>query len=266
MPATLPVFQVDAFTSQLFQGNPAAVVPLEEWLPDATMQLVARENNLAETAFFVPVAGQTDRFHLRWFTPAVEVRLCGHATLATAYTIFNCLKINQSEQLTFDSLSGPLTVTRDGDFLTLDFPADEAVATTLPDEVLSAFGKTPRSVWRGRDDFMLVFDSEADILALNPDFRALKSIAARGFVCTAPGETTDFVSRCFFPAAGIDEDPVTGSAHTLSTPYWAKILNKNHLRATQLSERRGDLECTLSGDRVLLRGQGRLYLKGEFYC
>jgi PhzF family phenazine biosynthesis protein len=261
----LPIFQVDAFTNQLFQGNPAAVVPLEQWLPDTTLQLIARENNLAETAFFVPAPGQADRFHLRWFTPAIEVRLCGHATLATAYTIFNCLKINQSSRLTFDSLSGPLTVEQDGDFLTLDFPADRAESTTLPDQVLAAFGIQPRSVWRGRDDFMLVFDSEADILALNPDFRALKSVATRGFICTAPGSETDFVSRCFFPGAGIDEDPVTGSAHTVSTPYWAGIFNKNQLRAAQLSERRGYLECTLIGDRVLLRGQGKLYLRGEFF-
>jgi predicted PhzF superfamily epimerase YddE/YHI9 len=258
------IFQVDAFTDTLLSGNPAAVVPLDAWLPDALMQQLAAENNLAETAFIVPT-GAPDTWHLRWFTPTVEVRLCGHATLATAFVLFNCLKVNQSDTLYFETLSGQLSVRREGDWFVLDFPADYVQPAELPTAVLAGFNRTPLEVWRGRDDFMMVFAAAADIAALAPDFRALALADARGIICTAPGMTADFVSRCFFPASGIDEDPVTGSAHTAMTPYWAEKLNKTTLIAIQQSTRSGYLRCTLQGDRVMLAGQGRLYLEGHFY-
>lgn len=258
------LYQIDAFTNALFGGNPAAVAPLETWLPDRAMQLLARENNLAETAFFVPL-GEPDTFHLRWFTPKTEVQLCGHATLAAAFAIFNCMKINRSERLSFQSLSGWLHVQRAGDWLTLDFPADRLTPAELPNEARAAFQLAPREVFLGREDYLLVFDSESDVLSLDPDFRALARIPARGFIATAPGTESDFVSRCFFPAFGIDEDPVTGSAHTTLTPYWAGKLGKNILSAIQRSERQGYLRCTFQDERVLISGQAVLYLEGYFH-
>ncbi len=261
---THTLFQIDAFTSELFGGNPAAVVPLEDWLPDDLMQRLARENNLAETAFFVPLDGEPDRYHIRWFTPATEVQLCGHATLATAYAIFNCLKTNVSDTVSFQSSSGWLRVQRTGDRFTLDFPTDRLQVTELPESVRSAFHIPPQKVLLGREDYLLVYPSEPDILALNPDLRALKTVSARGFICTAPGLQSDFVSRCFFPAFGIDEDPVTGSAHTTLTPYWAGQLGKTTLTAIQASERRGFLRCVLAGDRVMISGQAVLYMEGKF--
>ncbi len=257
------LFQVDAFTAERFHGNPAAVVPLDTWLPDQTMQLLALENNLAETAFFVPLE-TPDTYHLRWFTPKTEVQLCGHATLATAFTIFNCLKTNRTDRLSFQSHSGWLHVTRDGDWLTLDFPTDRLQAVAMPRVASNAFSPKPREVWLGREDYLLVYDTEADVLALSPDLRALAQVPARGFIATAPGTESDFVSRCFFPAFGIDEDPVTGSAHTTLTPYWAENLGKNTLSAIQRSERQGHLRCTLQGERVLISGQAVLYLQGTF--
>ncbi len=257
-----PIYQVDAFTDRLFGGNPAAVVPLENWLPDATMQLLARENNLAETAFFVPMA-EANSWHLRWFTPTTEVDLCGHATLATAYVLFHCLH-HAADHISFQSRSGWLYVRREGDWLTLDFPTDHLQPAEMPEVAKPGFHLQPREVWMGREDYLLVYDSEAEVLALAPDFRALAQAKARGFIATAPGTQSDFVSRCFFPAFGIDEDPVTGSAHTTSTPYWAEKLGKTTLTAIQCSERRGFLRCTLQGERVLLSGQGKLYMEGHF--
>lgn len=256
------IYQVDAFTNQLFGGNPAAIVPLDSWLPDQTMQLLARENNLAETAFFVPL-DEPNTWHLRWFTPTTEVDLCGHATLATAYVLFHCLG-NNADRLSFHTRSGRLHVTRAGEELTLDFPVDHLEPAELPAVAKPGFHLQPREVWKGREDYLLVYDTEAEVLALAPDFRALAQVKARGFVATAPGTQSDFVSRCFFPAFGIDEDPVTGSAHTTLTPYWANRLGKLELTAIQCSERRGYLRCHLQGDRVLLSGQGRLYLEGRF--
>ena len=257
------LFQVDAFTAERFRGNPAAVVPLDTWLPDRTMQLLALENNLAETAFFVPLEA-SDTYHLRWFTPKTEVQLCGHATLATAFVLFNCLKTNRTDRLSFHSHSGWLHVTRDGDWLTLDFPTDRLQAVAMPRVARDAFSPKPREVWLGREDYLLVYDTEAEVLALSPDLRALAQMPARGFIATAPGTESDFVSRCFFPAFGIDEDPVTGSAHTTLTPYWAENLGKNTLSAIQRSERQGRLRCTLQGERVLISGQAVLYLEGTF--
>lgn len=256
------IFQVDAFTADLYGGNPAAVVPLEKWLPDRTMQLIARENNLSETAFFVPL-NKPGEYHLRWFTPVTEVQLCGHATLATAFVLFNCLKFNFSDKISFQSLSGRLHVTREGDWLTLDFPTDRLSPVELPEAARIGLNILPRQVLLGREDYLCVYESEADVLALNPDFRALNTVKTRGFICTAPGSKSDFVSRCFFPAFGIDEDPATGSAHTTLTPYWTEKLGKTTLTAIQASERRGFLRCTLAGDRVLISGQGVLYLEGK---
>lgn len=258
----LNIYQIDAFTDRLFGGNPAAVVPLEGWLPNQTLQLIARENNLSETAFFIQL-DKPDAFHIRWFTPTTEVNLCGHATLATAFAIFNCLKINRSEQLSFQSLSGILRVDRQGDRLTLDFPADAIRPAELPGLAATAFQATPAQVFVGREDYLMVYRSEAEIMMLDPDFRTLAKVPARGFIATAPGERVDFVSRCFFPAFGIDEDPATGSAHTTLTPYWAQRLGKNTLTAHQRSERGGFLRCTLAADRVLLSGQAVLYMEGK---
>lgn len=242
---------------------------MAEWLPDQTLQCIARENNLAETAFFVPLA-EPDQFHIRWFTPTTEVPLCGHATLASAYAIFNCLKTNpaypagrRSDKISFQSLSGWLHVQREGDWLTLDFPTDTLHAAALPDAARDALHILPKEVYRGRENFLLVYESEAEVLALAPDFRVLKTAHDAGFICTAPGSESDFVSRCFFPAYGIDEDPVTGSAHTSSTPYWVEKLGKNPLTAIQVSERRGHLRCTLAGERVLMSGQAVLFLEGN---
>jgi PhzF family phenazine biosynthesis protein len=261
----LKIYQVDAFTEKLFGGNPAAVVPLKKWLPDSLMQNIAAENNLAETAYFIPTGGTSD-FHLRWFTPSIEVRLCGHATLATAHTLWQHLKF-EKDTIAFDSKSGILRVSRKGDTYELDFPLDTLnllrgdtnVAKTLE----NALNIKPLEVFKGKDDYMVVVSKQSDIEKLNPDFRLLKTIDTRGIIVTAKGENVDFVSRSFFPAAGIDEDPVTGSAHTTMTPYWAGKLGKKTLTAQQISARKGDLVCTLAGDRVLISGKAVTYLVGN---
>jgi predicted PhzF superfamily epimerase YddE/YHI9 len=253
------IYQVDAFTGELFRGNPAAVCPLDRWLPDATMQKIAMENNLAETAFFVR---EGERFRIRWFTPAVEVDLCGHATLATAYVIFEVEKF-AGPVIEFDSRSGRLTVRRDGSRLTLNFPADEIVPAVLPPGMVEALGAAPLETYRGRTDYLLVYGAQAEIEALAPDFGRLVRVEARGVIVTAKGVQADFVSRFFAPQVGIDEDPVTGSAHTTLTPYWAAKLGKSELEAVQLSKRRGWLRVKAAGDRVEISGRARLYLRGE---
>jgi PhzF family phenazine biosynthesis protein len=256
----IPIYQVDAFTNERFKGNPAAVCPLDNWLRAAVMQNIAAENNLAETAFVV-AAGEN--FEIRWFTPTVEVDLCGHATLASAYVLFNELGFS-GDQINFIShRSGPLSVTKNGSILALNFPVDSLTELPLKPEVAIGLSQTPRAVFKGKTDYLFVYDSEAEILALQPDFVALKAHAVRGIIVTAPGETTDFVSRFFGPACGVNEDPVTGSAHTTLTPYWASILGKTELTARQLSQRTGDLTCNLMGDRVEIAGEAVLYLKGE---
>ena len=238
------IYQVDAFTDQLFGGNPAAVCPLDKWLSDSLMQKIAAENNLAETAFFVSNSSN-DGYELRWFTPEVEIDLCGHATLASAHIIFTEMS-HASEKIVFQTKkAGELTVTRhEGNALyTLDFPARPAVKTDLSDALLSALGndKTPIEVYKARD-YMLVYESEADVKQLSPDFTALAKINdVFGVIVTAPGDEVDFVSRFFAPAAGIPEDPVTGSSHCSLVPYWAKRLSKNQLHAYQISARKGEL-------------------------
>ncbi|MEM1324973.1 MAG: PhzF family phenazine biosynthesis protein [Bacteroidota bacterium] len=256
----LDLYQVDAFADQLFSGNPAAVVPLEQWLPDTTMQQIAGENNLSETAFIVP---KGDDFELRWFTPNKEVDLCGHATLATAYVLFEQLNHGESK-LQFHTKSGILTVERDGDFLVMEFPADELTEIEITDVLnRSVNGLNIQAAFRGKDDVLVIIDSEQELQALHPDLTAIAQIEARGLIVSAPGEEVDFVSRCFYPRFGIAEDPVTGSAHTTMTPYWAERIDKSTLTARQISKRSGAVTCTLKGSRVLLKGQGVFYMKGE---
>ena len=257
---SLPIYQLDAFTNQIFGGNPAAVVPLDSWLPDAIMQTIAAENNLAETAFYVP----TDNgFHIRWFTPTVEVDLCGHATLATAYVLFH-LQNYPKDRISFESRSGELIVCKEGDWLILDFPKDTLHKQLLsPPALLEALGETvPVEILRGKTDFMVVLENEQQVRDLQPDVIVLSTLPARGVIVTAKGDEVDFVSRFFAPQSGIAEDPVTGSAHTTLTPYWADKLGKTELSALQVSSRGGVLKTKLMGNRVEIAGQVRLYLKG----
>ncbi len=260
---TIPIYQVDAFTNQLFGGNPAAVCPLEQWLPDETMQQIAAENNLAETAFYVP---QGEQFGLRWFTPTVEVDLCGHATLATAHVLYEVLQ-HTADPLRFDTRSGMLSVRRDGTKLVMDFPADTLTSAEVSEPVLAGLGRPKiTECLRGQSDYLVVLETQEQLAALQPDFRQLSEDRnVRAIIVTAPGENVDFVSRCFAPNAGIDEDPVTGSAHTTLIPYWAKRLGKTQLTARQISQRGGELDCTHQSNRVKIAGEAVCYLRGEVY-
>jgi predicted PhzF superfamily epimerase YddE/YHI9 len=256
----LPIYQVDAFTDSLFGGNPAAVCPLEKWLPEATMQAIAAENNLAETAFFVRDGGD---YALRWFTPAVEVDLCGHATLAAGYVVFRFLEAEREAVRFHTTKAGTLVVARRGDMLVMDFPARPAVPCAPPDGLLAALGGSPREVLRARDH-LIVYERAAEIAALQPDLAALGKVDCWAAIVTAPGENgVDFVSRFFAPAQGVPEDPVTGSSHCTLAPYWAGRLGKTELEARQLSRRGGALRCTLDGDRVNIAGRAALYLEGQ---
>jgi PhzF family phenazine biosynthesis protein len=254
----LPIYQVDAFTDRIFAGNPAAVVPLAEWLPDATLQAIAAENNLAETAFFVR---RGDAYDLRWFTPVIEVDLCGHATLASAHVVFRFIEPERRRVAFETRQAGTLVVTRQGDELAMDFPAWPPETAEPPSGLAVALGRNPSEVLASRD-FLAVYDKAADVAAIKPDFAALRRLD-RAVIVTAPGsDEVDFVSRFFAPRAGIDEDPVTGSAHCQLIPYWAKRLGKTRLAARQLSSRGGALSCALEGGRVTIAGQARLYLEG----
>lgn len=259
------IYQVDAFASRVFEGNPAAVVPLAAWPADAVMQAIAAENNLAETAFFIP---EGESYRLRWFTPAVEMPLCGHATLASAHVIFNHIG-HAAPEIHFETLSGRLTVKREDDRLAMDFPADPAKPTMEPEGLARAIGAKPLLVMKGKM-LLALFDRPTDVAALDPDMALLKrfqsSLGDMPLICTAAGDEGsgfDFVSRMFAPAKGIDEDPVTGSAHCLLVPYWAKKLGKSELVARQISKRGGTLWCTDAGVRVVMRGRCVDYLKGE---
>ncbi|MEX6504806.1 PhzF family phenazine biosynthesis protein [Jiella sp. M17.18] len=263
---TLPLYQVDAFTARRFAGNPAAVVPLDAWLPDETLLAVAAENNLSETAFFVPAG--PGRFELRWFTPTVEVPLCGHATLATAFVLVEVLG-EAAQTLTFVTRqSGELTVTRGADgWFDMRFPLREQTGSVSAEEVAPALGAQPRAVVEIAvpDDvsWLAVYASEAEVRELQPDFRAIADLPPRNIIATARGDAVDFVSRMFAPKAGIDEDPVTGSAHCALVPYWAERLDKTEFTARQVSKRGGDLRCRLDGETVVVSGQAVLYLTGE---
>jgi len=256
----LPLYQVDAFADRLFAGNPAAVVPLKEWLPDATMQAIAAENNLSETAFFVP---EEDGYAIRWFTPALEADLCGHATLASAYVITRFLDEGRRRMAFRTVKAGTLVVTREGDELAMDFPAWPAEPAEIPAGLVSVIGRNPSHYLVGKRDHMAVFERASDVTGLAPDFRALAKLYPFALIVTAPGTGgVDFVSRFFAPGAGIDEDPVTGSAHCMLIPYWARRLGKTKLAARQVSPRGGALSCAIAGDRVTIAGQARLYLEG----
>mgnify|MGYP001550159165 CR=1 FL=1 len=256
---TAPIYQADAFTNSVFGGNPAAVVPLDHWPNDKVLQNIATENNLSETAFFL---SKGDSYELRWFTPKVEVDLCGHATLATAHVLFEHLSYNK-EVIYFNTVHhGFLRASRKGDLIALDFPATPATPVQCPDALSDALGTSSFEVFASRD-LMAVFGSEEEIMGLKPDFNTLKTLPQLGLIVTAPGRNADFVSRFFAPNAGIDEDPVTGSAHSTLIPYWSARLGKTRLFGRQLSARGGELFCEHLGDRVEIAGRAKTYLKGE---
>jgi predicted PhzF superfamily epimerase YddE/YHI9 len=255
----ISLYQIDAFADRPFTGNPAAVCPLDAWLPDAVMQAIAAENNLSETAFFLP---EGEAWRLRWFTPTTEVDLCGHATLAAAYVIFNLLAPDRQRVVFRTEKAGDLAVRRDGELLALDFPARPPIPCPLPPTLGPALGRQPTAVLAARD-YLAVYEHSDDIAALAPDFAALAALDRFAVIVTAPGHgEIDFVSRFFAPAQGVAEDPVTGSAHCTLIPYWAARLGKTRLAARQLSRRGGSLSCALDGDRVTIAGRAVLYLTG----
>lgn len=259
------LYQIDAFTDKVFGGNPAAVCPLDTWLPDATLQNIAAENNLSETVFFVPTTKNDADYELRWFTPAVEVDLCGHATLAAAHVVLNELEQSKNK-VSFTSRSGSLHIERaEKNSLKMNFPAWHTTPENPYEQLNKALGAAPASLHRGKY-WMAVFKDEKQIKSIKPDFRALKNIEEiDALIITAPSQDPkiDFVSRFFCPQFGIDEDPVTGSAHCILTPYWSNILNKKTLNAYQASTRGGHLLCALNTDRIEITGQSSLYLKGS---
>lgn len=251
----LTLYQIDAFAEKVFEGNPAAVCPLEHWLPDELMQAIALENNLSETAFFV----KTDSgYHIRWFTPSCEIALCGHATLASAYVIVNYLN-DQSPVIVFECQSGALKVTQKDDRFEMDFPAQPPKPCEIPKQILKAFTQTPSACWQS-EDYIVVFDSEQDVLNAQPDLNQLSQLDLRGVIITAPSKQYDFVNRVFAPKYGISEDPVTGSAFTQLIPYWADQLGKSSLSAKQVSQRGGEVYGQLLGDRVMISGKATLYM------
>jgi PhzF family phenazine biosynthesis protein len=255
----IPLYQVDAFANKVFKGNPAAVCPLDNWPEDHLLQNIAAENNLSETAFFVR---KKDYFEIRWFTPQVEVNLCGHATLASAHVIFRHLGF-KGDEIAFQSKSGLLKVYNREDSLVLDFPASKISSAIMKKELIKGLGIIPVSVYKSGQKLLALYEDERTILEIQPDFDKLKAVDFIGVIVTAPGDNVDFVSRFFAPRVGINEDPVTGSAHTLLIPFWAERLGKTKLKASQISSRTGELECELKGDRVLIGGQAITYLIGE---
>jgi len=256
----LKIYQIDAFADKVFTGNPAAVCVLKDWRSDEMMQNIATENNLSETAFTVK---NRQNYDIRWFTPMAEVALCGHATLATAFVLFNFIE-TKTVAISFQSLhSGALHVSRKEDLLTLIFPTDTPIEVEQIPELTEAIGRTPERVLRGKTDYLLIYADQDEIEQIAPDFNKLLEFDARGIIVSAPGKNVDFVSRFFGPAVGVNEDPVTGSAHTMLIPYWADRLNKKQMSARQLSKRGGDLECEYLGDRVNISGKAVLYMIAE---
>ncbi len=255
----IPLWQVDAFTSRVFAGNPAAVCLLDAWPDDELLQAVAAENNLSETAFLVPRGGG---FELRWFTPTVEVALCGHATLASAHVLFACRRWPSDEVAFTTRQSGVLTVRRRGGLMEMDFPSRPPVPAAPNDALARALGVAPEAVYDSAEDALVLLGSEAAVRACRPDFAALERVDRRGVIVTARGDEADFVSRFFCPRVGIDEDPVTGSAHCVLIPYWAGMLGKERMRALQVSRRGGEIFCEATGDRVRISGRAALYLEG----
>ena len=254
----LKVYQVDAFAGSLFKGNPAAIVILEKDIPDELMQNIAFENNLSETAY---VYINKSPIEIRWFSPTAEVDLCGHATLASAKILFEYYLLNE-KQIVFDSKSGELIVTKNGNLLTLNFPSDTFKRVDNFDAVNEAALTNSEEIYKGRDDYLVILNSEEELRNLTPNYSKVSKLDARGLIISAPGNEVDFVSRCFFPQLGVNEDPVTGSAHTLLMPYWSNRLSKNTLIANQISQRGGILHCEFKGDRTLISGEAIIFLTG----
>lgn len=258
----MKIFIVNAFTETKFGGNPAAIVPLAEWLPDNLMQAMAAQHNLSETAYIVP---EGDAYAIRWFTPTVEVSLCGHATLAAAHIYFNHLGYSK-DRITFHSQSGPLNVMKRNDGkITLDFPANDPVKIMGLPAIEQGLKVKPVAFYQSSFDYMAVFENQKEIENLSPDFSILSQVPGRGLIATAKGDVADFVSRCFYPQSGINEDPVTGSAHTVMVPFWAKKLGRKKLSAAQLSGRKGWLDCEWMDERVLISGNAITYLEGDIF-
>ncbi len=255
----MKLYQVDAFTNEIFKGNPAAVCPLKKWISEDLMQAIAEENNLSETVFFV---NNKSQFEIRWFTPSCEIDLCGHATLAAAHIIFT--ELNYKEKtLTFSSKSGILTVEKNEDWYTLNFPSEEIKEIITPQILKDALNVSILKTFKGKWKLLVLLENEEVVKNLTPNFSKLTELEAPGIIVTSKGTKTDFVSRFFAPKIGINEDPVTGSAHTLLIPFWAKKLVKNSLEAIQLSKRSGFLKCTYLNERVEMSGQAKTYLKGK---
>jgi len=254
----IPVYQIDAFANKPFEGNPAAICPLQSWLPDETMQSISEENNLSETAFFIPIE---NGFHIRWFTPVAEVDLCGHATLASAYVIFTFLGFDRST-INFESKSGLLKVEQKEGLLVMDFPSQAPVPCQIPEEIMKAFTHKPIECLKA-EDYIVVFRDEDEVVSAQPDFAALSKLDLRGVVITAKSSKYDFVVRFFAPKLGVAEDPVTGSAYTQLIPYWSNILGANKLHAKQVSCRGGEVFCETVGNRVNIAGKAVKYLAGE---
>lgn len=258
----LKIYQVDAFTDKIFSGNPAAVCPLESWPDDSVLQKIAMENNLSETAFYVK---QHDGFDIRWFTPTVEVDLCGHATLAAAFVLFNYENYQGKTISFYSNRSGRLTVTKNNHLIAMNFPADMPSLVTVTDELSRCFNIRPKEVVKGQSDYLFVYDDEQSILNIVPDYNNITVLNCRGVIVSARGLEADFVSRFFAPRVGVPEDPVTGSAHTTLVPYWAEKLSKTEFQAVQLSKRTGRLFCRYLNDRVEISGSAKLYMKGEIF-
>ena len=254
----IPYYHVDAFTGLAFRGNPAGVCPLQDWLDDDVLQRIAAENNLSETAFFVR---KGDSYHLRWFTPLVEVDLCGHATLASAFVLFSELGCS-CPTVRFHTRGGWLAATRRANLIELDFPSRPPHPCSAPTELLDALGHRPREVLKSRD-FVAVYESQAQVAALSPNMALLAQLDVLGIIVTAPGDDSDFVSRFFAPKVGVPEDPVTGSAHSSLIPLWAERLHKTELFARQISRRGGELHCRQLGERVAIGGSAVIYCRGE---
>jgi len=255
----LTIYQIDAFTDKLFAGNPAAVIPLDKWIDDSLMQQLAMENNLAETAFFVPKGND---FEIRWFTPALEINLCGHATLASAFVLFNFLEYKKN-LVTFHSKSGLLVVSRNGDLLNMDFPSwKPELITEYPSELLASLGNPEIAGVYSNREYLVELMNEEAVRRCTPDFSLMKKVD-KMVIITAPGKEVDFVSRFFAPNAGVDEDPVTGSAHSQLIPFWSYKLGKDIMQAKQLSKRGGNIYCEQKGERVIMGGKCVFYMKGE---
>jgi PhzF family phenazine biosynthesis protein len=254
----LDIFQIDAFTDKVFGGNPAAVIPLSNWLDDETLQHIATENNLSETAFFVK---KQDVFELRWFTPVAEVNLCGHATLAAAFVLFEELK-HPEDSIRFSTKSGLLEIHKKEKSIELNFPVDSLEKGDVSN-YSNLFNKKPKEAWKGKEDVLLVFQNEDEVQQLIPNLAKIATTACRGVIASAKGNQVDFVSRFFTPQLGINEDPVTGSAHTSLVPFWAKKLKKSQFEAKQISKRGGDLVCEIKENRVFISGQAICFMKGE---